>query len=127
MRPKTPKHRAGKSISRKKNPAKGIRRAVGTAENGFSSWSSIADDNSCAFFAKYAPFFGLGAPVPAFLATEEAEHARWFFSLVFLYKRRTLVSHVRPRAGFVEYYLYAATHAGTALRASLATVHGAGK
>jgi hypothetical protein len=37
----------------------------------------VADDNSCTFFAQYAPFSCLGTPVPALLATEEPEHARW--------------------------------------------------
>ena len=37
--------------------------------------SSIADDYSCTLFTEYTSLFSLGAPVPAFLPTEEAEHA----------------------------------------------------
>lgn len=39
----------------------------------------VADDDSGTLFAEYTSFFGLGAPVPTFLATEEAEHAGGFF------------------------------------------------
>jgi len=83
----------------------------------------VANDDSGALFAEYASFFGLGAPVPAFLATEETEHARGFFCTWSLYKHRALVSHIGPRPGLVEDYLYAAAHASTTLGPSLAVVH----
>lgn len=90
--------------------------------------SSIADDDSGAFFTQHTPLFRLGTPVPALFATEEAEHSGGFLSLgIFLYEGGTLVSHLSPRTGLVENYLYASAGADAALRASLAVVHRAGE
>ena len=83
----------------------------------------VADDDSGALFAEHASLFGLGTPVPAFLATEKTEHARGFLCTWSLYKHRALVSHIGPRPSLVEDYLYATAHAGTTLRTSLAVVH----
>ena len=58
--------------------------------------SCVADDDSRTLFAQDTPLFGLGTPVPALLAAEESEHARWFLSLGVLYKRGALVSHLGP-------------------------------
>ena len=54
---------------------KEIRRAVGQCLMWKAKISGIADDDSSALLAEHAPLFGLRAPVPAFLSTEEAEHA----------------------------------------------------
>src|SRR5690242_21292561 len=40
--------------------------------------SCVTDDDASALLAEHTPLFGLWAPVPAFLSTEEAEHARGF-------------------------------------------------
>lgn len=92
------------------------------------TFSSVADDDSSALFSQHAALLCLGTPVAALFATEEAEHAGRFLSVaVFLYKGRTLVSHLSPRAMLIENYLYAAGCADAALRSALAVVHRAGE
>ena len=47
----------------------------GQAPMGNKERSCVADDDSCTLFTQDTPLFGLGTPVPALFATEEAEHA----------------------------------------------------
>lgn len=99
--------------------AKGIRRDrtmedAGKRQRGLQGLG-VADDNPRAFFPEHAPLFGLGAPISAFFATEEAEHARRLLPWWILYKGRTLIGHFSPGPRLVEDYLYASTHAGAAL------------
>lgn len=87
--------------TRNKNVAKEfvepwVRGWVGRAMGKERRSSCIADDDARALLAEHTPFFGLGAPVAALFATEEAEHARGLFRLRSLHERRALVSHLGP-------------------------------
>lgn len=71
--PKSPN--ASQEIDSKQNVAKELVEPWIKCWMGQLRSSGVADDDSSTLFAKHAPLFGLRAPVPAFLSTEEAEHA----------------------------------------------------
>jgi hypothetical protein len=94
MIPKTPENSSGISGWEESTDRKSLRRRGRVFD--VSILLGVADDYSGALFTEYTSLFGLRAPVPTFLAIEEAEHARGFLCTWSLYKHRALVSHVGP-------------------------------